>query len=138
MDTQGIGGSECQYRDGDRSTGHVDGCSQRDGNCVGIGVETQTPAQSHINRDVSSRAAGEEGIYARFADGGPYQRIRVAVDVEVDDEWIHYQCYQEVRCNEYAQKVHVADDGRKAAVADRGGNQAHNAERGKVDDPFYY
>ena len=137
MDTQSVSCSQSQYGDGDGCTSHVYGCAQRNGQRIGIRIEAEAFAQSHVYRDVSSGAAGKESVNAGFADGGEHQRERVFTNVEVNDERIHHQRYEEVGGNEYCQQVYIAHNCRQASVADGGCHEAHDAERSKVDNPFY-
>ena len=71
---------------GDGGTGHVDRCAERNRNGICIGIDAEFFGQGQVDRDVSSRAARKEGRDPRRLDAFPDQRIRIAVDLGIDDD----------------------------------------------------
>ena len=73
MDIQCMSGRQCHNRDCDRSPCHVDRSSERNGDRVGILVQTEFFTKFHINRNIGSRTSGEECCNKAFFQTGKYQ-----------------------------------------------------------------
>ena len=56
-----VDGSQGQDIYGNSSASHVDGRTKRDGDRVGVRIQSQILAEFHIDRDICSRATSEEG-----------------------------------------------------------------------------
>ena len=135
LNAEGIRRREGEDGNGNRGARHIDRRTERNGNGVGVRIETEATAEGEIDRDVRGRATSEEGVDAGFADGDPDERVRVSTDAAEDNQRIHDEGDEEIGRDEDAQEMDVADQRGEAAVADGLGDEAHDAERREADDP---
>ena len=138
IDAQRIRRSQSQNGNRNGCAGHIDRRAERNGNCENIRIEAESLAECQIHRDIGCRASGEERIHTAFTNGGEDQRVWIHVNAAKYDDRIHHKSDQEVRTDENRQKLHIADERFHAGGADGISDKAHDAERGKVDDPGHH
>ena len=83
---QGVDGSQGHDGNGNGCAGHIDGRTERNGDGIRIGIDAEFLGQGQVDRDIRGRAARKEGRDARRLDAFPYQRVRIAADLGIDDD----------------------------------------------------
>ena len=126
-------GSQRQHVDGHRCSGHVDGCTQRQRNGIGIAVQPQALGQLHVHRDVGRGTAREECRHATLAQTGEHQREGITARHEPDDQRIHHQRHDQHAADQQAQQLHILLQHIPAGSQDGVDHQAHHAKRCKAD-----
>ncbi len=129
---------EGQHRNGDGRARHIDGRAQRHGDGVGVAVQVQLFAQRHVNRDISRRAAREEGVDAAFAQAHEHQRIGVTADLPEHQQRVDDQRYQQHAADQNHQQLGIAKQGVKPGCGKGRGNQAEDTDRSKADHQLHH
>ena len=89
--------SQSHDGNGDGCAGHVDRRAERDRNGIRIRVDAEFLSQREVDRDVGRRAARKEGRDAGCLDAFPDQRVRIAVDLGINDDRVDDEGEEEHR-----------------------------------------
>ncbi len=85
----------------------------------------------------SPRKNGEKRRQAALAQAAEYQRVRVAAQIDENDDGVDDERHEEHRAHQQEQELAVLREDRKAVAHNIGEHKAHDAERRKVDDPAH-
>ncbi len=96
-------------------------------------MQAHALAQRHVDGDVGSRAAGEEGGDAALAQAGEHQRIRVAAQLPEHEQRVDHQGDEQHAAHDHHQQLAVAEQRVETGLAHGGGDQAEDAERREAD-----
>ena len=129
---------QCQYRNGNGRTGHINGGTQRNGNGKGIRIQSQPFAERQVHRNISCGASGEERIDTAFPKSCENQGIRIFTNLGKNNKRVHDKGYEEIGSDEDAKELYIpqksSDTGGTYGIS----NEAHDAKRCEVDDPGHH
>ncbi len=106
-----------EHSNGDGSTRHVDGGTQRNGDRIGIFRQTQFFTQRHVDRDIGRRAAGKEGGHTALFEASQHQRIGVALDLPEDDQRVDHKGDKQHAADQHHQQLSIAKQGIEAGLS---------------------
>ena len=135
MDAERVRSGHGHDGDGHGGTIHVDGGAQRNRYGIYVLIEAEFFAQLHIDRNVRSGGTGEERGHAGFLETTVDQWIRIAAQVDEDDQRSEYKHHEQHGADKQKKQRAVLGEGCETVIGHIGEHKAHDAERSEVDDP---
>ena len=127
-----------KHRNRDSRSRHIDGGAQGNGDGVKIGIQSETLAEAHIDGNIRGGAARKKCVETAFPERRENQRVGIFPRHQENDQRIQDQRHESERAEKHSQKLPVAEQRAKAAFADCPGDQPHNAEGRKADNPLHH
>ena len=128
---------KCHGGDCNSSSCHIDSCAKWNGDGVSILVQTKILAEFHVDRNVGSRASGEECCQSAVFQAAKHKWVWVLTKADKCNQWIHNKCHEEHGSDQYADQTSVSEKNVESLLGDCSEDQSHDTKWCTVNDPFY-
>ena len=128
---------KCHGGDCNSSSCHIDSRTKWNGDGISILVQPKILAEFHVDRNVGSRASGEECCQSTVLQTAKYKWIWVLAKADKCNQWIHNKCHEEHCSNQYTDQSSVSEKNVESLLRDSSEDQSHDTKWCAVDDPFY-